>query len=62
MHIDYYRDLIKRAVKEDGETLDSIARQLGASTAALGILRAKGYGSQGMMIDATARAVPDKKG
>lgn len=61
MHLDYYRDLIKRAVKEDGETLDSIARQLESSTLALGVLRAKGYGAHGMMIDATARQVPGKE-
>lgn len=60
MHTDHYLTLIKRAVQEDGETLVSIARQLEATTVALGILRAKGYGTQGMMIDATARAVPEK--
>ena len=57
MHDDYYRDLVVRAVADkDPETLNSIARQLRASTEALSVLRAKGYGSQGMMIDAGERS------
>jgi hypothetical protein len=59
MHIDYYRDLIIRAVAEDESMLDSIASTLFASTDALSILRAKGYGVHGMQIDATARLVPE---
>ena len=38
--------------------LDQIAIQLEASEQAHSILRFKGYGMQGMMIDATARQVP----
>jgi hypothetical protein len=59
MHADHYRELIIRAVgSQDDELLQSIAWQLAASTEAHAILRAKGYGVNGMMIDATVRLVP----
>lgn len=59
MKAEHYRALIFRAVVEqDAELLNSIANQLVASEEAHSILRFKGYGSQGMMIDATARQVP----
>jgi len=59
MHIDYYRDLVLRAVKDADRTmLDAIAAQLSASTAALAILRAKDYDGNGVMIDRTVLQVP----
>jgi hypothetical protein len=60
MHVDFYRDLIIDAVKKNGELLQSIAKQLEATTEAHRILRAKGYGQNGRMIDHTARQVPEK--
>jgi len=59
MKLQYYRALLIRAVEaRDTALLDQIAIQLEASEQAHSILRFKGYGMQGMMIDATARQVP----
>ncbi|MES2787636.1 MAG: hypothetical protein V4684_19375 [Pseudomonadota bacterium] len=62
MHADHFRELILRAVaSKDEEILMSIAWQLAASAEAHAVLRAKGYGVNGMMIDATVRLVPSVK-
>lgn len=62
MHPDHYADLIRRAVEaKDDDMLHQIGVRLAAAEVAHGILRAKGYGLNGMQIDDTVRQVPDAK-
>jgi hypothetical protein len=58
MHAGHYRDLIVRAVQtENEEMLEAIAAHLADCEHAKEILRAKGYGTTGMSVDAMARLV-----
>lgn len=55
----YYRNMILEAVKEnDRKTLDALANNLAEAEESLSMLRAKGYGTHGMSVAATARQVP----
>jgi len=59
MHPGHYRSAIEHAVAiKSDEQLDALAQHLAACERAMDILRAKGYGTSGMSIDALARQVP----
>lgn len=57
-----FQDMIVRAVHDTDKTmLASIAEQLARCERANEMLRAKGYGSTGMAIDATVRTIPHSR-
>ncbi|NHZ38347.1 hypothetical protein [Massilia rubra] len=58
----HWHDLIVRSVQaKDERTIDSLARHLAECETAKQILQAKGYGTQGQGIEATARLVPHSR-
>lgn len=57
-----WRDLIVSAVnREDESMLNSLAAHLAGCEEANRLLRAKGYGKSGQLIEDAARAVPEKE-
>jgi hypothetical protein len=59
MNSDQWRSLIVNAVNNsDSEQLTSLAKHLAACEEANTILRSKGYGQPGQMINDAARLVP----
>ena len=62
MRLHHYRDMIIRAVADkDGDMLNRIVGALVDAEDAKRILRAKGYGTTGLSIEATAAQVPHAK-
>lgn len=57
MNLIHYRDLIAKAVKDDGSALDLIAARLADAAQAKQMLHAKGYGSAWCSITAMAAEV-----
>ncbi|MGO4379684.1 hypothetical protein AB4Z19_15520 [Pseudoduganella sp. RAF19] len=61
LRLDHYRDMIIRAVKEGGVSLDLLAAHMDDAAQAKQILQVKGYGSAWSSMTRLAALVPNRE-